>query len=357
MQFTLFLKLVLFIILVQSSSVFAQANKRITLLTWPEYLPESVVTDFEKLSGIQVKQHYFETDETKEALLNSTAGKQFDIVLTSLFRLENYASRGWLETVSQKQAANLQYLDTRWAKIAQQTQHQCVPYLWGSVVIIYRKDLVSTPPTSWREFFLPNPNPNIKTKLLKDSRDLLGSALLSLGRSVNDNDPEHIKQAGNLLYRQLPSVSSYGALELSANSELISGDVALAMSYNGDAIFLKNLDNRLEYVVPDEGSLLWLDCLAVMKSSVNKQAVFEFINYINQPKVAAIISEQLFYATPNKAAKAFIKPEILHNTSIYLPDETVAQSEFNQQLPTEALKMFQTVYSQILYQLDIRSRD
>ncbi len=328
----------------------------IRILTWPDYLPDSVIETFTKRTHHKVKLHFFESDETKDLLINTSGGANYDIVVTSLFRLQNYTKQGWLNKITLQSVPNLKHLSNKWKKKYQESNQHCAPYLWGTLGILYRKDRVKFELNQWHDFFSPPASFNGNINLLNDSRDVIGMSLLSIGHDINSNNLKHINQAHKILTTQLSSVTQFSALQLNSNSQLIAGDVAMSMAYNGDALTLMALNKNLAYTIPSNGTGLWLDCMAIPAKSENKTLAYEFLNFIHEAEISAQISETLYYATPNKQAQSLISSSVRNNPIIYPRSELLERSDFHRPLTSSAQKAVQTIYSQLNFELKARQK-
>ncbi len=326
----------------------------IRLLTWPDYLPMSVIQAYTEKTTHEVKLHFYESDETKDLLMHTSRGSNYDIVVTSLFRLQNYSKQGWFDKVSKKSISNLKHLSTKWKKTYEQSNKHCIPYLWGSLGILYRKDHVNFEIKQWHDFFSPPKNFKGKINLLNDSRDIVGMALLSIGHKVNSKKLKHIHKVQQVLTDLQPWLASINALELSPYSPIISGNISMTMAYNGDALSLMSQSDKLAFTTPSNGTGLRLDCMAIPVAAQNKKLAHDFINYIHQPEVSAKISETLYYATPNKSALTLLPSKLRNNQMIYPKSELVERSDFHKPLSSKAQKTVQTIYSQLNFKLKAR---
>lgn len=336
---------------------FQTKSDELVILNWPDYMPEKILADFEKETGIKVSEVFFESDETKDTLLNASNkanGFHYDIVVSSEFRLQSYIKRDWVEKLDETQLPNIKHIDPKWRDINKNTAQYCMPYFWGTVGILYRKDKIREPIKSWHDFFRLSAKYSGKVKMINDSRDAFAVALKSKGFPINPTDSNHIRIASLILERQLPHVSSYGALELSENSQLLKGEVFMAMAYNGDALTLKDYSDNLEFVMPSDGTSLWLDCMSVTKLSLNKSNAHKFLNYINRPEVAAYLAETLYFASPNLAAEKHLSQAFLSNTLINPFPHQVSSSEFQKKLPHRIEKLLHSSFVQLRYQIDKR---
>ena len=176
---------------------------------------------------------------------------------------------------------------------------------------------------------------------------LLGMALKALGHSANSTDPAATKAAEQLLLAQKPYVKTYNYVALNENSALVSGDIVAAMIYSGDALMVQEFDENIQYLLPAEGGNIWVDYLAVVESSRNKDLAWAFINFLNQPEHAAQLAEYVYYATPNTAAEKLLPQEFLEDPVIYPSKEALARSEFHTPLPPRAVKKRNLAFARI----------
>lgn len=179
-------------------------------------------------------------------------------------------------------------------------------------------------PDSWGDLF-DNDQYSGRIALLADSRFVLALALMYLGYSANSTNADEIGEARDLLIKQKKHLKAF--VPDSGQDMLIAGDVDLVMEWNGDVLKVMAEDDDLSYVVPKEGSILWIDGLCIPKGAPNVDNAYLFLNHIHDPKVNAEIANTIHYATSNKSAREFVNPEDLNNPAVYLPDEIVAKCQ------------------------------
>ena len=320
----------------------------LVLFTWSEYLDPELVAAFERQHGARVKQVYFATDDIRDDHLIKTDGAGFDLVLVAGYKIDLYRRYGWLAKLQENRLPNLRHLDPRWRDAFPSAREYAVPYAWGSIGIAYRKDLVSQAPTSWLDLFQPEAALRGRLFMIEDARDTIGLALKALGHSVNETDPQALRAAEKLLVAQKPFVRSWHYLSLTADSALIEGDLAMGMLYNGDALTLQEYDERIGFIIPREGSSLWVDYLAVLKGSTQQELAWAFIDFLNEPENAARLARYVNYATPNRAAEKLLSREFLKNPVIYPPPQILGKSEFYEQLPARASKRRNELFSRLM---------
>lgn len=223
-----------------------------------------------------------------------------------------------------------------------------VPYFWGTLGIGYRADLVPEEITSWQQLFEPAEFMRGKTVMLNTARDLVSMALKALGHSANTNDPEHLLQAERLLGEQSPYVHSYSYVSLSEESALVSGEVWATMMFSGDVLMVQQYEPNVMFVLPEEGGNIWVDYIAVMQSSTNKELAMQFVNFLNEPRIAARVAEFVYYATPNKSAEQYLPEDYFQNPIIYPNTKQLARSEYYRELSMPAQRQVNRIASRII---------
>lgn len=326
----------------------AATKQELVFLTWSEYIDPEIVLEFEKKYNAEIKEIYFETDEMRDEMMVTADGKGYDLVVSNGPSISRYVKRNWLAQTNRKQIPNLKYIDKKWLKAFPDAEKYSVPYFWGTAGIAYRKDKVTKPVTSWNQLYKPGEDLRGKILMTKDSRDLIGMALKALGYSANSTDKKELVAAEKLLMGQKPYVKAYSSLTLTKDCILVTGAVWMAMSYNGDALMLKELDENIEYVVPQEGGNLWCDYFLIPESSRGKKLAAQFINFLHEPKINARNAEFVYYATPNKAAEKLLPIDFLENPVSYPSKSVLEKSEAYKALPARVQRTRNSIFSRVI---------
>ena len=331
-----------------ASPVLADDKRELVILNWSEYIDPELVKRFEQRHDVKISEIYYDSGAARDDLMVSTDGAGIDIVVVNGIAVDQYQRAGWLTPMDERQVPNLRHILPRMRAAYPSTEDYAVPYFYGDVGIAYRKDLVKQPPTSWMDLFRPQEYLRGKISMTADVRDVFGPALKALGYSLNTTDPKEHADAAKLLREQKPYVKAYHYLTLDEESAIVTGDIAMALFYSGDAIMVSQYNDNIDYVAPIEGSYIWIDYLAVTERSANKPLAFDFINFLNEPKNAAQLAEYVYYATPNMAAKRLLSSDLLNNKIVYPPEENVSRSEFYRELPARVVKMRNTTMSELI---------
>jgi spermidine/putrescine transport system substrate-binding protein len=305
----------------------SQLADEIFLYTWVEYIDPDIKTQFETECGVKVTETNFDSNETLLATLQA-GGADYDIVVPSDYMVQILIDEGMLQELDYNVVTNIQHMEPlNVNQYFDPDQKYTVPWFWGTSGFAVDTNEVTEVTDSWSMMFDENSPYCGKISMLDDERETIGAALMYLGYSINDTDPAHLEEAKNLLIEQSKCVKAYDS---QTNDDLIiSGETVLSHIWTGDAILAGLPDSGgregIAYVIPSEGCTIWQDNMAIPVGAPNAYTAMVFMNYTQFPEIAAQNAEWVGYATPNKAAKEFIDPEMLANEGIY-PSAEVAES-------------------------------
>jgi spermidine/putrescine-binding protein len=200
-----------------------------------------------------------------------------------------------------------------------------VPYMWGTVGILYNTTMVSQPVESWSVLFDPQYQKNVL--MLDSPRDSIGLALKYLGYSMNTRNPLELYAAKDLLIKQKRDgiVKAYQVDEV--KDKMAAGEAALAVMWSGDAQYAIALNPDLAYVVPVEGSNIWVDGMVIPKAAKNKENAEAFINFLCRPDIAQMNCEEIWYSSPNTEAIKLMGEEYTGNSTLNPAEATVERCE------------------------------
>jgi spermidine/putrescine transport system substrate-binding protein len=292
--------------------------KELRIYTWTEYIDPTIVSDFEKQTGIKVNLTYYESNEEMVAKLQAGGLGQYDLVIPSDFIIPSMIQLKLLQPLDKGKISNLKNLDPKFANPPFDPGNRyTVGYLWGTVGLMYRTDVFKTPPTSWSAIFEPAQQKG-RFVLMDSQREMLGIALRYVGQSVNSADPAAMKKAIDVLLRAKKSKNSLGFQGgVSATKALLAGQAVAAVVYNQDALRTAAGNPKYGFTIPKEGSTLFIDSMAIPARAPNPDAAHKFIDFILEPKIGARLAEYQQSATPNAPAKKLLKPSTLKNPAIW----------------------------------------
>lgn len=301
----------------------------LNLYIWAEYIPPSVLEKFTQRTGIKVVVDNYNSNEALLQKLQSGAA-DYDVCDPSDYMIRTLIASKLVRPLDTSKLTNLKNVDPRFLhRKFDPDNRYSVPYLWGTTGLGYNKQKVAAPIDSWSAIFDPQYKGQIL--MLDDMRECFTAALKFQGKSLNTTNPDDIKAASDLLKKQKELVKMYNADDY--DNILASGDVAIAHGYNGQlAKVAAKEPNKFAYVIPKEGGTQSMDGMCIPVQARHVDAAMAFLNFIMEPEIAAEIVNGVNYASTNAAAKAFIKPEILHNPAIYPSDEALKNCEMMEDL-------------------------
>ncbi|WP_130471522.1 polyamine ABC transporter substrate-binding protein [Candidatus Magnetaquicoccus inordinatus] len=322
-------------------------SEELVLLNWEEYMDRGLLDAFEKESGIHVREVFFETEEARDALLAQTGGEGYDLVVVQAKDIQAYAHSGWLTPIPADKIPNMKHIGAKWRATYPEAEQYGVPWLWGTLGIGYRPDLLKREVSSWMDLLQPANELKGRIMMLSDAIGMRTIAMKALGYSMNDVNKKVLEGSADLLRKQKPFVHTYGYMGLGEKSPLITGQYWMALMFNGDAITLSKMEPNIAFVVPKEGTLLWVDCFTIAKASKKKEQAARLINFLHQPKNAARLAETVHFASVNEGALPFLSAEHRNNPIIYPPQEVMGRSEFPKNLPAKVINQFKSLHTEL----------
>lgn len=331
-------KLLLAIVLPLAFAVPALAGSgELYLYIWSEYIPDEVVENFTRETGIKVHISTYDSNEAMYAKIK-LAGKGYDLIVPSSDYVGLMRRQGMLLPLDKSKLPNFSNLSAKFTDQPFDPDNTfSVPYMWGSSAIAVNtgtlgEDAVTSYTDLWK--------PEMKDRLLlpNDPREVFAIGLKSLGYSLNDTDPAHLEQAYQKLKKLMPFVRVFDSD--SPKQALLSGEVTVGVIWNGEAYIANQENPEIRYVYPKEGFSLWMDSLCIPQGARNLDEAHAFLNYLLRPDVAAAISTEMGYSSPNAAAVKLLPDDVRANTIVYPDDATAQRGEFQDDIG-EGMKLYE----------------
>ena len=301
-----------------SKSGVTGGDNQLIVYNWGEYLDPDVIPMFEKKTGIQVVYEEYETNEIMYPKIQSGA-IAYDVVCPSDYMIQRMIENDLLAEIDFDNIPNIKNIGATYLEQSRQFDPKnkySVPYCWGTVGILYNKTMVKEPIDSWSVLWDETYKDNI---LMQDSvRDAFAVALKYIGASLNSTDLNELEAAKQLLIEQKPLVQAYVIDQV--RDKMIGNEAAIGVIYSGEAIYTQMENPDLEYVIPKEGSNLWIDSWVIPKNAKHKENAEAFINFLCRPEIAKMNFDYITYSTPNTAARELIEDPAIRNSTIAFPE-------------------------------------
>ena len=294
------------------------AADKVIVYNWGEYIDPEVIDMFEEETGITVVYEEFETNESMYPKVQAGA-VSYDVVCPSDYMIQRMIENDLLAEINFDNIPNIKNIGEQYMKQSQGFDPEnkySVPYCLGTVGILYNKTMVDEAVDSWSILWDEKYTDQI---LMQNSvRDAFGIALKYCGYSLNSTDLDELEEAKELLMKQKPLVQAYVVDQV--RDKMISNEAAIGVIYSGEAIYTQSENPDLEYVIPKEGSNVWIDSWVIPKNAQNKENAEAFINFLCRPDIAKMNFDYITYSTPNVQARELIEDEAIRNSTIAFPD-------------------------------------
>jgi len=316
----------------------AKAEGELNVFNWSDYIGETTIEDFQKETGIKTRYDVYDSNDILETKL--LAGKTgYDVVVPTGSFLARQIQAGVFMKLDKAKLPNLKNLDpaimARVDRNWDPGNQYAIPHMWGTTGVGYNVDkikqrMADAPVDSLRMLF----DPAVVAKfadcgihVLDAPDELIPAALKYLGLDPNSHDAKVIEQAEAVLMAMRPHVAKFHSSEYI--NALANGDICLAFGWSGDMFQAHDRAAEagnnvvIDYRIPKEGALLWVDMMAIPADAPNADNAHVFLDYMMRPEVIAAATNYVQYANGNAASKSLIDPEITGNPSIYPTPEVI----------------------------------
>ncbi len=323
----------------------------INVYNWGEYLSDGedglmdINAEFEKLTGIEVNYSNYETNEAMYAKLKSGANS-YDVIFPSDYMVSRLIYENMIQPLNYNNIPNFKYIGKEFLYPDYDPENiYSVPYVWGRVAIIYNKKMIGHDIDSINELW--NSEYTGKILMFKNSRDAFALALEKLGYDMNTENPKELNEAAELLKEQKPLVQAYVMDQIF--DKMQGGEAAIAPYYIGDYYIMKEVNPDLEVFIPEHTNIYY-DAMCIPSDSKNKEAAEMYINFLNEPEVAANNAEYIMYSSPNTEAIKLLDEEIRNNTNLYPSSEELKGTQSFVNLSEETNLLLDRLWTDILSQ-------
>ena len=311
------------------SAVFADGDQyeqiggELNILNWGEYIDPELIELFEKETGVTV--NYVEMTSNEEMLIKLRSSDcVYDMCFPSEYIIEQLIATNMLLPLDMEKIPNAKNIAEDKLAITDTFDPgntYSLPYMWGTVGILYNTTIVEEPVTSWK--ILWDEKYAGQIWMYDSVRDSIGITLKMLGYDLNTRSADEVAEARDMLIAQKPLRKGFGTDNM--RSSMVNGKAAMAVIYSGDAFCCIDENPDLAYAVPDEGSNVWFDNVVIPKTAKNVEAAHAFINFLNDASIAARNTEYIFYSTPNAGAMALLDDYFTDNETYNPPADVLAR--------------------------------
>lgn len=319
-------------------------NGKVVVYNWGDYIDPAVNDMFTKETGIKVVYSDYANNEEMYASVEP-GNVKYDILFPSDYMIEKMINKDMLQKIDFSQIPNYENIDEQFLNLPYDSNNEySVPYMWGTVGIVYNKTMVEEPVDSWD--ILWDSKYKGQIFMYDSERDSIMVALKKLGYSMNTRDEKELEEAKQLLIEQAPLVLAYVGDE--GKNKMVNGEAALMIAWAGDAMVMVAENPDLEYVLPKEGTNYFVDGIVIPKNAENVEQAYQYINFLCRPDIAKMNAEYIGYSTPISAARELL-PDEIKNSEIAYPDETILNGELMEMFndPSDIASLYSSIWTQV----------
>jgi spermidine/putrescine transport system substrate-binding protein len=294
---------------VVASATVALADK-VVVSNWDGYMPKDMAEKFKAATGLDLEVAVHATNEEIMGKVTASGGEGFDVLFVSSPFAEALNKLGLLSPIDAAKVPNLKNLYPEATQLSHDPGNTfSVPYAWGTTGLCYRSDIVKGTPDSWAALLSPADDVKGKTTMLSTDRWLMAAAFLANGVSVNSADQANLDKARDQLIAAKKTMLAYD--DTTFYSKLVSGEASLVHAWDGWCNYGIAEKPEIKYVIPKEGSDLWVDTMVITKASKNPEGAAKFIDFVMSADNGKWVVENIMYKTPNKAGMDAIDKAML----------------------------------------------
>lgn len=332
---------------------FKGQNISINVYNWGEYISTgadegtlNVNAEFTKLTGIKVNYTNYATNEELYAKLKG-GGAYYDVIIPSDYMISKMIKEDMLQKLDMDNIPNFKYIMPSFVDPAYDEENEySVPYTWGTVGIIYNKDMVDIPEEDIDWDILWNEDYTDQILMFDNPRDAFAIAEIMMGYSLNTEDPVELNAAADKLKEQKSVVQAYVMDEIF--DKMAANDAWIAPYYAGDALTILDENEDLGFVVPKSGTNLFVDAMCIPVGAKQKEAAEMYINFMCEPDIAYANIDYICYSTPHSAAFEMLDEETQTNPVSYPGDEYLDENTtIFVNLSDEASLLMQTLWTEM----------
>ncbi len=321
------------------------AQKIVNVYAWTGEMPDAVVRQFERETGIKVNLSTYENNEIMYAKLRAARNAGYDVIMPSSYFVDRMRKQKMLLELDIKKLPNRANIDPSFLNPAYDPGAQyCLPFIWGITGIFYNSKYFSVnAPHKWNELW--NARFKDQLMLLDDNREIFSMALMSLGYSANDTDPKHIEAAYIKLKSLMQNVKVFSTDTVI--SIIIDEDATVGMAWNGDAFKAGQENKNIHFVYPEEGFVIWVDNFAIPKGAPHQEEAYTFINFMLRPDVSKTVALYTQFPITNVQARKLLPADIRDNPNIYPPKSVLARGQFQIDVGESTLALFEKYWEEL----------
>ncbi|MFF0150536.1 spermidine/putrescine ABC transporter substrate-binding protein [Micromonospora sp. NPDC005203] len=339
-------------------------ERKLTFSNWPQYLDvdeqdeskRPSLDEFVRKTGIQVTYTEDINDNNEffgkvRQQLTACQSTDRDIIVLSDWMAARMSRLGWIQKLDPANIPNVRanLLPPLLNRSFDTDNQLSIPWQSGLAGLAYNEKVTKELRTV--DELLTRPDLKGRVTALSEMRDTMG---LLLGAGGHDPSNFTTAQFDDALHQLKKAVDSGQIRRFTGNDyapDLAKGDIAACIGWSGDVIQLSATDERVRFVAPDSGVMLYSDNMMVPNRATHKANAERLINYYYEPAVAARLAASVNYICPVKGAQAEmekIDPELATNPLIFPDEALLSKSTMFMALDEKQEKEYEGKFQQVI---------
>ena len=339
--------IVILVLILSACGSLGATEEPVTLIyrDWEGAMPQAVLDAFTAEYGIQVEYLYYDAQE--DAIADMQAGEVYDVVVLENQLIPGVVAEGMLAEINYHNVPNFKNISANFRDLIYDPGNRhSVPYSWGTTGLAVATQALDAPVNGWADIW----EAGNKGKFVGWSleRYMVGMALKSLGYSLNSEDPKELEEALKRLIALKPNLILVDWEAAVTATHIINGEAIYGLGQADDVAAGETEQVEIEYILPEEGAILWGDNWTIPANSPHKEEAELLINFFLRPEIAAQIINETYYWLPNDAALPLVKPELRDNTAIFPSTQAIQTAEIMLPLSPQGEALHQEIWNRFL---------
>ncbi|MFK7860773.1 MAG: extracellular solute-binding protein [Granulosicoccus sp.] len=295
--------------LLSLAPIAAQAEGKLSIYHWFEYIPQELLDKFAAEHDVEVTMDTFDSNEAMLATLKAGKLGSYDVAVPGDYMVQIMAGEGLLDTIADGELANFGNIEDQWLDVPfDDGRKHSIPYQWGSTSFSVNRDIYQGDIQTTDILFNPPEELAGKINMLDSQGEVMLMAGLHLGIPQCSQDREQLKALDELLQSAKAQWASFGS-DI-AKDVLVSGDAAAGMIYNGFSARAREEGANVEYAYPKQGYVVWMDNVVLLKDAPNRDNAIKFMDFLLEPENIAAVTNFAQYSAGVKGVKEFLDPAL-----------------------------------------------
>jgi len=331
------------LLLIAATGCSTEEKQTLNVLNYDIYIDKSLLSEFEKANNVTIKYDTYSTPEDMYIKVKSGASK-YDLIISTEYMIERMINENLVNKLNFDNIPNYKYISEDFKNHVYDPDNEySVPYFWGTLGILYNKTTVDASSDSWA--MLWDEDHAQRIIMMDSQRDSFAAALKLLGYSMNTVDERELDEAKALLIEQKPLVMAY--ITDGSPAIMVNEEADMALVWSGEAVAAMSENENLDFVIPKEGSNIWIDAMVIPSTTENQELAEKFINFLCSTEATLRNIDEVWYSTVHAEALKQVDEELLNNPAFNIPHEDIENMEMLRD-PKEFINLYSERWTELM---------